>query len=1320
MSITYINGLGKVSMPKMSLCKPNKQVISPLNDVYGIELNMRMGAISELSFTIPSKVERNHQLVDNPLITKIKDRYFLKLVYENQTEFFVFLNENKIISSDGKNIIYKLFSAGILLADKIVRDFEETSLSLYEFANEFLKETSWRVTTVDGSFNKRRYMQISSATVLQCLFDLAENFNAVILFDTLKEEVKFFKPENLGLSKGLKIKEGRFLQSLDIERRADEMVTRLYAYGRDGLEFRSLMSTGENYIEDFSYFMYGFKCDDNYNVLSSSEYMSDELCVAITKYRKLLASFDGRFGTYTAALTASKAMITSQETILTSLATQLKVLLNERDLINATYGDQAAIRQDHIDVLARIEAKRAEIQAKTTQITQLNNEKKALEDNIAALKTNVSMENNFSPALLMELNKYIIYKEYTNESITEPEDLFQEATEIFETLNEPPINVSISVEGYLESLQDKTQPQKISLGDVIRVEDKELNISYRLKILEMLIDFDELNVTLTIANGKDVIDDNAKLVKIIYDSSNTSTTVNMDKFKWNQAVTTTDSVSRLLNSEWDAVKNAIMGGYNQTITISERGLIAQDVTDPMNWLVLQNGVLAITNDNGNTWKTAITKNGIFAERLVGRILIGNKLLIEDDEGIITITGGAQTIYDPSENEKVVLGRYKDQNDNYKYGIKINSGAIEISDGLPKSQIEKSAVDLWDNAEINAKAYSDALKRQLQGEISDVIGELGEFQQEIETTFKDGIIEESEAISIGNYVNNLTKEKLDLDRRYNIIVNDVDLIGTPKTELTSAKTTFNSAHDNLIQKINEAIADGRTTQAEKTAVDASFTAYSNALTTLSEKLQLAVNSIETKKITKVEDNFQTYAQSIIVPLQAEMADITERIDELDDYIGDAFADGIISQAEAKAIGTYLNNIAKEKADVDAQYDYISSISYLPSANKSTLATVKNTFNTAYSSLVTAINNAISDGKTTATEKSDVDNRFVNYRTASASLYSTFQTCVDVIAHARVSEMNSGIRGDLRLTAPLPTSLTLDTNGITAQTSTASNFARLDYRGLYVQGGAVDIRTSSSLNAGVLLNGTGIKGYNSSGTQTFDVNAATGRVTISGSFTIQSSGANNGSIRISESGIVAYDYSGTQTFSLNSNGSAHFSGTVSSSTISGGTVSGTNISGGTITGAAISGSTITGATIQTSTYANTGLKLDANGLSLYNGAGSRIVYLSGNGTASFSGTITGSTIESSTINVNTDAYVGDTLTIGNGSSYATKTLTFRTGRYGSASLAFIDSSEVLQLNSSGTIDIRGLYGVTFSGGIIDFSNASSINWGNKAPNTTAVFG
>lgn len=60
-----------------------------------------------------------------------------------------------------------------------------------------------------------------------------------------------------------------------------------------------------------------------------------------------------------------------------------------------------------------------------------------------------------------------------------------------------------------------------------------------------------------------------------------------------------------------------------------------------------------------------------------------------------------------------------------------------------------------------------------------------------------------------------------------------------------------------------------------------------------------------------------------------------------------------------------------------------------------------------------------------------------------------------AKDHANSKDSTLRENLRLTAALPTSISLNNHGITASTSDSNAYARLDYRGLYIRGGAIQI-------------------------------------------------------------------------------------------------------------------------------------------------------------------------------------------------------------------------------------------------------------------------
>ncbi|AFU14579.1 Carbohydrate-binding CenC domain protein [Bacillus thuringiensis MC28] len=68
---------------------------------------------------------------------------------------------------------------------------------------------------------------------------------------------------------------------------------------------------------------------------------------------------------------------------------------------------------------------------------------------------------------------------------------------------------------------------------------------------------------------------------------------------------------------------------------------------------------------------------------------------------------------------------------------------------------------------------------------------------------------------------------------------------------------------------------------------------------------------------------------------------------------------------------------------------------------------------------------------------------------------------------VREKIEKIQTDLRLTGPLPTTIILDSNGITANTGKSDSFARMDYRGVYAKKGAIQIERDDGYN--LIING-----------------------------------------------------------------------------------------------------------------------------------------------------------------------------------------------------------------------------------------------------------
>ena len=139
-------------------------------------------------------------------------------------------------------------------------------------------------------------------------------------------------------------------------------------------------------------------------------------------------------------------------------------------------------------------------------------------------------------------------------------------------------------------------------------------------------------------------------------------------------------------------------------------------------------------------------------------------------------------------------------------------------------------------------YKDTVNKELD-DIKDAMDNLGDTLDE---AFKDGIINEAEAIAIKQQIQNLEIEKKDIDSVYTTLYANTDLIGTAKTNLYNAKNSYNTAHTNLINAINDAIADKKISTDENTLVKRAFANYGTALATFRTRNEETLDAIANKK------------------------------------------------------------------------------------------------------------------------------------------------------------------------------------------------------------------------------------------------------------------------------------------------------------------------------------------------------------------------------------------------------------------------------------------------------------------------------------------
>jgi hypothetical protein len=138
-----------------------------------------------------------------------------------------------------------------------------------------------------------------------------------------------------------------------------------------------------------------------------------------------------------------------------------------------------------------------------------------------------------------------------------------------------------------------------------------------------------------------------------------------------------------------------------------------------------------------------------------------------------------------------------------------------------------------------------------------------------------------------------------------------------------------------------------------------------------------------------NNLITQAQNTANAAVESAKNANTAVGDLNNYVDGAFADGIITEAEAKAIEKYINTVNNTKAAVEAAYNKLYTNAYLTGTAKTGLLNAKVTLMGSIENLINAINSAIADGKTTVSEKNNVDNKYSIFNSA----YADFNTAVE---------------------------------------------------------------------------------------------------------------------------------------------------------------------------------------------------------------------------------------------------------------------------------------------------------------------------------------
>lgn len=650
--------------PKLYLCKPNLQrsTYHKLSEAFNVRQKVSLGNINELSFELPLHVAGlGGRLKKNGHVDSVKQRYLLRFEKGIYKEYYI-IDKIEKSSNDRESVSVQCFGLGYELTSKLIKDYIVESYNLTAILKDLLKQSIWNVGYVDVQFDIKYRSFEHTGSVLEGVQKLATTFHSLIVWDTDKRQVSFYDPEHFGQNRGFRTSFGRLMKDVTQETNLDEFCTRLKLFGKDGLSIQSINPLGTNFIQDFSYFMFPFQQDDQGAIVSHSDYLSDNLCLHLIKYDELLSSKSSSFQSLLAQKKNLQVDSSVKENEYALIYTQLLMIEDNLDTANGT-------GQPTGDLIQQKNSKSLELAHKQAEIDTLSQQIGVIEGSIQLLKEQMKMENNFSADELKELNPFIIEKEFSSDIYVEPEDLLEDGKKEFEKIREPKLVAKVSLVNFFDILTEQHQWDKLFVGDIITVEHEKLGIGMKANVTEIEFNYEESEIDITVSNAKELLTDEDRFLQNLYKSINSSNVVDMSRTKWDDATTTANEVASVIDNTWNAVKRDIVAGVNETVEISRKGILIKDPGDPNKFIVMQHGQLALTQDGGDSWKTAILPDRIVAERVMGKLLAGVNLQIDAT--------------DAAGNKTFTVNQT---------GVKIMGLALTIEGGLPANQLDPQFKD----------------------------------------------------------------------------------------------------------------------------------------------------------------------------------------------------------------------------------------------------------------------------------------------------------------------------------------------------------------------------------------------------------------------------------------------------------------------------------------------------------------------------------------------------------------------------------------------------------------------------------------------------
>jgi hypothetical protein len=534
------------------------------------------------------------------------------------------------------------------------------------------------VSSLYIDLNEYHYFDFQDNTLKDVFDTLSTDFDIIFNFDNVNNIISCKKRNTFTTIEGIVLSPDNFINSVVHTPKYDQIITRLYIYGKDGLTISQYNMTGQPYVDDFSYFIDG-------------GYFSTSLKSAWDAYVIKVASYGSSFAALINSLNLYESSAVGQllylQNELANLTTQKKIYDSAINVLQSAYPNEArapgynAVYVNLGITEAAIVVKNAEILAKEGQIT-------ATQASISAIIADLSYDNlaNFTTIQMQELSNFILEDTITMDSLEDAQLLLQYGIDYVAKKNQPIIEIDVDMVDLFGSEDAYLLRNKIVIGSYMYFDVPSIGWNYdTLQLIGYTHNPINNSLNFKFSNTNRIESDIYYLNDMFKHLNATSTIVNNNlpafeayTFDKPNIITTSSTI--------ESDKTIIR--INDGSVIDHRGFVGTDIGGDGH-LKLTDDKLILTRDDWASFTTLLSANGLYLENSThtSRVVITPDTNLSDPNnkmyGGFQIDKNVGTAQNPIWDNRMYLGT----NDEYFF-----EGNIFVGDDVQKIVIDRYGLD----------------------------------------------------------------------------------------------------------------------------------------------------------------------------------------------------------------------------------------------------------------------------------------------------------------------------------------------------------------------------------------------------------------------------------------------------------------------------------------------------------------------------------------------------------------------------------------------------------------------------------------------------